>query len=227
MMSVVFQAWIQGVTGTHIPGIAGIVVFIPAFFTWRRYTNVIDAEFYHSHGFYHELFRNPGGRADGGREPIPIESLYWVPVGLKPASWLTFRQLDRKFPLGRFVVMGFVVYWGLIKAGVLDVQSLLLFPILIILAKNLVLFAIERPPYSSLWYRRTLGSGWIWMGVHVVAGLRWVVPVQFLLMLTVWLVDDLSQTELMLWFILDVSAILMIAGARTVFTSLTYAKNYR
>lgn len=227
MMCVVFQAWIQGVTGIHFPGIAGIVLLIPGLYTWGKKASVLDSEFYHSHGFYNELFRNPGGRADGGREPVPIKSLYWVPDTIKPATWLTFRQMDRKFPLGRLLVLLFLVYWGLIKASVLDVQSIVLIPFLIIIGKNLILLTIERPPYSSLWYRRTLGSDWHWIGVHIATGIRWTIPILFFLMLTVWFVDGLSQNDLIFWLIFDVSSILSIAIGRTVSTSLTYAKNYR
>ena len=227
MMGVVFQSWIQGVTGMNVPGIAGVLLFIPGFLTWKKYSKAIDAEFYHSHGFYNELFRNPGGRADGGREPIPIASLYWVPSSLKPATWLTFRQLDRKFPLGRLLVLVFVVYWGLIKANVLDTQAMILIPMAIILGKNLILLAIERAPYSSMWYRRTLGSEILWLGVHIATGVRWLVPVQFFLLITIWFVNDLSQNELLLWLIVDVSTILILATYRTVFTTFTYAKNYR
>lgn len=227
MMSVVFQAWIQSVTGIYLPGVAGIVLLIPGLHTWSKHAKFIDAEFYHSHGFYNELFRNPGGRSDGGREPIPYESLYWVPKSLKPATWLTFRQMDRKFPLGRLLVLLFLVYWGLIKSSVLDSQSVVLIPFLFIIGKNLILLTIERHPYSSLWYRRILGSEWHWIGVHIAAGVRWLVPLNFFLMLTVWFVDDLSQNELLYWLIFDVSSILSIAIGRTVFTSITYAKSYR
>lgn len=227
MMSVVFQAWIQGFVGMNIPGIAGVILFSLGSFTWKKYSKVIDAEFYHSHGFYNELFRNPGGKADGGRDPIPIESLYWVPKYLKPVTWLTFRQMDRKFPLGRLLVLLFIVYWGLIKSSVLDSQSVLLIPFLFVFGKNLILLTIERPTYSSLWYRRTLGSDWQWIGIHIATGFRWLVPIQFFLILTVWFVDNLSQHELLLWFIFDITTIILIAVGRTVFTSVTYAKKYR
>lgn len=227
MMSVVFQAWIQGVTWINVPGIAGFLLFIPGFLTWKRYSKAIDAEFYHSHGFYNELFRNPGGRADGGREPIPIASLYWVPSRLKPATWLTFRQLDRKFPLGRLLVLVFIVYWGLIKSAILDTQAMIFIPMTIIFGKNLILLAIDRDPYSSMWFRRTLGSDIHWLGVHIATGVRWLVPIQFFLLLTVWFVSVLSQNELLLWLIFDVTTILILAAVRTVLTSYTYAKNYR
>jgi len=227
MMSVVFQAWIQGATGINFSGIAGVALLIPGIYTWSKYSSTIDAEFYHSHGFYNELFRNPGGRADGGREPIPIESLYWVPSIIKPVTWLTFRQMDRKFPVGRLLVLLFIVYWGLIKASVIDTKVVVFIPFLIIFGKNLLLLAIERYPYSSLWYRRILGSDWHWICVHIASGIRWLVPIQFFLLLTAWFVDGLSQNDLMYWFIFDLLSILIISIGRTVFTSITYAKNYR
>ncbi len=227
MLSVVFQAWIQGVIGVNVPGIAGAVLLVPGLYTWIKYSKAIDAEFYHSHGFYNELFRNPGGKADGGREPIPIESLYWVPTNIRPATWLTFRQLDRKFPLGRFLVLVFLVYWGLIKATVIDIQAIVLIPIIVILGKNMILFLIERAPYSSLWYRRVIGSDWRWIGVHMATGIRWLVPVQFFLLLTVWFVSDLNQKDFLIWLYFDICSIIVIAIGRSVFTTFSYAKNYR
>jgi hypothetical protein len=227
MMSIVFQSWVQGVSGLFIPGIAGLVLLVPGLRTVLTYLPTIDSEFYHSHGFYNELFRNPGGRADGGREPIPIASLYWVPFWLKPATWLTFRQLDRKLPLGRLLVLIFIVYWGLIKASILDSQALILLPIVIIAAKNMVLFAIDNQSYSSLWYSRTFGSGVLWFGVHVATGIRWLIPVQFFLALTVWFVQDLTQDQLVTWITLDLAIILGISGVRTAITSFNYAKNYK
>jgi hypothetical protein len=227
MFSIVIQAWVQGASGLLIPGIAGLLLMVPGLITWKRVLRALDAEFYHSHGFYNELFRNPGGRADGGREPVPFESLYWVPASLKPASWLTFRQLDRKFPMGRLLVLVFIVYWGLIKANVLDVQSMILLPGAIIVLKNLILFAIDRVPYSSLWYRREMGSERIWMGVHLVTGLRWLIPTQFFLGLTVWFVNELSNDTLVYWILFDLVVILLIAIIRAFSTSKKYASNYR
>jgi hypothetical protein len=196
-------------------------------YTWLKRKEQLDLEFYHTHGFYNELFRNPGGKADTGREPIPIVSLYWVPNRLKPALWLTLRQMDRKYPVGRIMVLVFLLYWGIIKTDLLDVRAWVVVPIAGIVLRNLLVLVLDRTPYSGMWYRRELGEAPIWFGVLLFTGLRWLVPMHLFLGLTTWFVSELTTDHMILWMVIDLMSLLIISGFGSIYRSLEYAKNYR
>jgi len=227
MLLIVFQSWIQGLTGMMIPGIGGMVMMALGGYTWLKRKEQLDLEFYHTHGFYNELFRNPGGKADTGREPIPIVSLYWVPNRLKPALWLTLRQMDRKYPVGRIMVLVFLLYWGIIKTDLLDVRAWVVVPIAGIVLRNLLVLVLDRTPYSGMWYRRELGEAPIWFGVLLFTGLRWLVPMHLFLGLTTWFVSELTTDHMILWMVIDLMSLLIISGFGSIYRSLEYAKNYR
>ena len=69
MLAVVLGAWLQGASGLWLNSAGGVLIGITGLIGWLSRRNSADVIFYQSHSFYHELFRNPGGVADGGRDP--------------------------------------------------------------------------------------------------------------------------------------------------------------
>lgn len=208
MMTVIAGAWVQNVFGWSTSAVPAILLLGFALWRWQERFRSLDVHFYHSHGFYHELFRNPGGRSDAGREPIPVESLYWVPATIKSPLWMTLRQMDRKLPLGRLITLGFVLYWILIYSGVLANQLIVIFPIVVMLVKNLSVVRMESAPYSSPMYRRLLGSELKWFWIRCFGALRWSAPLHLFTGITVWFVGGLTSLDWIIWIYADILMII-------------------
>ncbi|MGI9174182.1 MAG: hypothetical protein ACR2GR_02525, partial [Rhodothermales bacterium] len=66
---------------------------------------VYDRHYYHTNAFYGDVFRSAGGVRVASREPSAYEAVYWVPPRWKPHVWAGLRQLDRRLPLGRFIII--------------------------------------------------------------------------------------------------------------------------
>lgn len=226
MMTVIAGAWIQNSLGWATSAAPALVLLFYALWRWRILFSTLDVHFYHSHGFYHELFRNPGGRSDAGREPIPFNSLYWVPGPIKPPLWLILRQMDRKLPLGRLIIVGFVLYWILIYSGVLTPQLVVIIPLLLMLVKNLSVVKMESVPYLSPMYRSLLGSEFKWFWIRSFGALRWSAPLHLFTGITVWFVGSLSAGDWQLWIYSDILMIFTIGISVSVWKWVSQRKQY-
>ena len=226
MITVIISSWLSSVFQLPVYSISGIILLPIGLISWVYHLKKLDQDYYHSQGFYNELFRNPGGRADAGRDPIPIKSLYWVPGFIKPQLWLTLRQMYRKIPVGRLLLVTFLFYWSLIYGGVLSLQLILIIPLLIILGKNLVILKMDHKPYSSISYQNQLTSQFGWFWVRLYTGIRWMVPIHFALLLTIWSMDEIDATMWQWWILADLSSLLIINVFATVKNYLTTIRQY-
>ena len=226
MITVIFSSWLLAIFQLPVYSLSGIILLPIGLISWVYHIKKIDQDYYHSQGFYNELFRNPGGRADAGRDPIPIKSLYWVPGMIKPQLWLTLRQMDRKIPVGRLLLVSFLFYWSLIYGGMLSLQLLLIIPFLVILIKNLVILKMDNKPYSSIVYRSQLTTEYGWFWVRVFIGIRWMVPIQLALMLTIWFVDDIQSVMWQWWILADIISLLILNVFATIKNYLTSIRQY-
>jgi hypothetical protein len=216
MLSVVFGAWLQGVTGLHLNAAGGVILMGMGLRGWIINRRTVDATFYHAHGFYSELFRNPGGTADGGREPIPMASLYWIPVWFRTLAWTILRQMDRKVPVGRLMITGFVLYWSMLYGGIGDTVVVFGFPLLIIFLKNAMLLRASGPSFTPMMFRRILAPQWQWLMARFFVNLRWSLPLYGLLLLTIWMSETALGLSLPFLLAVDVLIAASVATATTI-----------
>ena len=212
MLSVVLGAWLQGTTGFMLNAAGPLLLGFAGLFGWMRATGRADVYFYHAHAFYAELFRNPGGRADGGRDPLPYEALYWVPVTLRTMVWSMLRQMDRKVPVGRLVITGIVVYWMMLYSGFRDPIMIAVAPIILILAKNALLLRMGNPAFTPPRFQQQLGSSQKWFWARVFMGLRWSFPLGAGLALAGWLSPVVHSNLVYLWIAGDLLLVLVAAA---------------
>jgi hypothetical protein len=216
MLSVVFGAWLQGVTGLHLNAAGGVILMGMGLRGWIINRRTVDATFYHAHGFYSELFRNPGGTADGGREPLPMASLYWIPVWFRTLAWTILRQMDRKVPVGRLMITGFVLYWSMLYGGIGDTVVVFGFPLLIIFLKNAMLLRASGPSFTPMMFRRILAPQWQWLMARFFVNLRWSLPLYGLLLLTIWMSETALGLSLPFLLAVDVLIAASVATATTI-----------
>jgi hypothetical protein len=216
MLAVVFGAWLQGVTGLPLNAAGGVVLLVIGLKGWLSSRRSVDSTFYHAHGFYSELFRNPGGTADGGREPLPMASLYWIPVWFRTLAWTILRQMDRKVPVGRLMITGFVLYWSMLYGGISDPVVVIGIPVLIILLKNLMLLRASGPAFTPMMFRRMLAPQWHWFAARFFVNLRWSLPMYGLIFITVWMSETASGLSLQWLAATDLLLASLIAAASTI-----------
>lgn len=176
----------------------------------RRLAAAFDRHFYQTNGFYDELFRRAGGIRAEAREPLPYAAVYWVPARLKPHAWMLLRQLDRRLPLGRLVMVGHVVFWLLVlrAASPAFVGAYLL---LFSAAKNAAVFLTATDRLLPLPVAAVQASAGAWALGRFFVNLRWTLPWALSLALVAALSEALSGGAVAAWTALD--AVLAVGAA--------------
>jgi hypothetical protein len=134
-----------------------------------------DHAYYATNAFYSEVFRSAGGVRVSAREVVPYQAVYWSPARYKPHVWPVLRQLDRKLPLGRAMVVAHGLLWFLfyIDASPRTVTAYLL---LLIVAKNAASYVLTRPAFAPLPFLLGRQSERGWIVTRFLVNLRWTLP---------------------------------------------------
>ena len=165
-----------------------------------------DRAYYSTNAFYGEVLGGgPGGVAV--REPVALETLYWVPTRWRPATWASLRQLDRMLPLGRFVLIGHVLFWALAFQNVSGplIHSYLL---LMVLAQNGACLLLSQRVAAPPAFQITMQAPLDWAITRFFVNLRWALPLALSLSLVALFDADLLWADVLLWTGLD----LLVAG---------------
>lgn len=225
MLAVVLGAWLQGISGIPLNAAGALLLGFAGLFGWMKSSRTADVTFFHAHAFYQELFRNPGGSADGGRDPLPHAALYWVPRNIRTLVWTMLRQMDRKVPVGRLVITGIVVYWMLLYSGVQDTLIVILSPVIILAAKNALMLRMGQAVFTPVRFQQQLGTTTQWLLARLFAGLRWSFPMAAGLGLAAWLSPIVNSHMLFFWISADL--ILVIGTAAYMNRILTHRLRYQ
>ena len=167
--------------------------------------------FYATSGFWAETFQTAAGTGEE-REPAPFEAVYWVPGPLKPTVWALLVSLDRRLPLGRFVVVGLALVAGLALAGAPPgVQGAALAALAV--AKNAaVALTASASVLPRPWSLGVAGGGRWWLARSFV-NLRWT-PLVAVAAVLVGLFGERPGT-LVAWVALDAALSVGAAGLVT------------
>ncbi len=211
MMSVVAGAWLQGTTGFPLNGIGGVLLLVLGGIGWLKIRPQADRYFYHTHAFYAELFRNPGGRSDGDREPLPIQSLYWIPAGIRTLAWLNLRQMDRKIPAGRLLIASFLTYWIFLYSTPGWPEAAFLIPVAILIAKNLLILRLASPVFSPRIFQYRTATPTQWFATRVFINLRWTLPLLLLGGITLYFSTSVSGKDWLIWLGADLLSNILIS----------------
>lgn len=176
-----------------------------------------DRAFYATSAFYSEIFRSAGGTRVADREPIPYDAVYWVPHALRPAVWAGLRQMDRRLPLGRFIIVGHVLLWVLFFQDA-AMDAIATYLVLFFLAKNAAVFVLTRRGMAPPAFHLTLQSPARWIITRFFVNLRWTLSVLISLILVAFFDSAFGYTDALLWTAFDVllamiSALLVTYGA--------------
>jgi hypothetical protein len=148
------------------------------------------------------------------REPVPFDTLYWVPARWQPAAWASLRQLDRVLSLGRLVAVAHLVLWVLcIQAAPPDAVAgylLLVFALQNAACAALVTGDAAPPPFQL-----SLQSAFDWWGTRTFVNLRWIAPHAASLGLVALFDSTYGWTWVALWLGVDALFALAAAGIAT------------
>ncbi len=189
-----------------------------------RMRRTFDRAYYSTNAFYGEVLGGgPAGAA--AREPVALETLYWVPARWRPATWASLRQLDRMLPLGRFVLIGHVLLWTLVYQGVSGplVYSYLL---VLVLAQNSAGLLLSQRAAAPPAFQVTMQAPLDWAVTRFFVNLRWALSLALSLMLVAALDADFLWTDALLWTGLDVLAAALVAAGATYRTEGAVRRRY-
>ncbi len=175
---------------------AGCAVLGWAVWRLRPLVPVFDRFYYRTHAFFQEVLGGSMGVSD--RDPIPYASLYWVPSTWRPAVWASLRQLDRRLPLGRFVALGHILFWGLVYQGVASVVVsgyLALF----VLVQNGIVLLLTRPELAPAALHLSLQRPLDWIITRWFVAARWLGPFAGSIGLVAWASRSYTATDMLLW----------------------------
>jgi len=188
-----------------------------------RHVPRYDRAFYATSAFYSEIFRSAGSARVADREPIPYDAVYWVPHAFRPAVWASLRQMDRRLPLGRFIIVGHVLLWVLFfQEAALDAIATYL--VLFFLAKNGAVYVLTRAGMAPPAFHLSLQSPTRWIATRFFVNLRWTLSVLLSLLLVAFFDGSFSYLDALWWTALDVffafiSALLITYGAEFTYRS--------
>lgn len=183
-----------------------------------------DRVFYLTNGLFEELFRSGGARSVVAREAIPYTSVYWVPTRWRPSVWAGLLQLDRRLPLGRYVVVGHLLLWVLVYAGASE-GTLTAYLLVFSAAKNGTVYLLAAPPLAPAGFHLTLQAPATWALVRFFATLRWTLP-WALSLAVITLSESFTGAELAWWTGVDVALGAIAAGVSTYFHESRYRRRY-
>jgi hypothetical protein len=215
MLAVILGAYAYAILGVSFHAVGGLILLLIGLVGWTKRYEKLDVDFYHTHAFYNELFRNPGGVADAGRDPLPMNALYWVPSPLKSIVWMSLRQMDRKLPVGRLLLISFLLFWSFIYGGILGTELLFLVPVIIIFSKNSAILRLTSDQFAPSRFQQLIASPMKWFFARCFINLRWILLLHFFTLLTVWFVDSITMDFWYLWLGFDVLAAIIIPAVIT------------
>lgn len=191
-----------------------ILLLAWTFWSNRKAQNVFDRYYYHTNAFYDEMFRRGSIRVSD-REPVSYAAVYWVPSTWRAHTWASLVQLDRVFPVGRFMTIMLVVYWIVTLQNPPGTLISTIYLLIVIVAKNLTIYTLTQRRLAPDLIEATFQSKAGWSMTRFFVNLRWTAPLCVALCLVAWLSENFSYTEALGWTALDVALSFVFAWAIT------------
>ena len=216
------------VLGSVAPGLAlvpGALLAVGMGFRLGRGRPSYDRHYYHTNAFYGDLFQSAGGVRVASREPITYEAVYWVPPRWKPHAWAGLRQLDRRLPLGRFVLLGHLFLWLLFLQDA-AAGTIAAYLLLFIAAQNAAVYVLAMPALAPLPFGLLHQSPLDWVATRFFVNLRWALPMALSLSLVALFDADVHLGTVLGWTGLDLAFALVIAWLVTYAHEFRYRRRY-
>jgi hypothetical protein len=178
-----------------------------------RLRPTFDRAFWISHGVWADAFRQVE-RAEG-REPVRVEAVYWAPRGIRSAVWAGLVSLDRRFPLGRIAALGLALVVGVHLGGLGDGIEAATLALYVVVMNGAVALtgAEDLLPAAQTW---RLGGVARWSAARFLMNARWLPPLAGVLLLLIWLADDVGWADLFVWTLVDLGAAALSATVASV-----------
>ena len=172
-----------------------------------------DRAFYQTNALYAEVLAAGGPRATE-RTPVPVESVYWAPVSLRPHVWAGLVQLDRRLPLGRLFALGIVVVWVMMLRGT-SAEILAATLALGLVAKNGAVSLLTTPRLAPRAFDLALQRESGWTATRFLINVRWTLPLALALGLAAYLSDTFPYAEAAFWIGFDLVLAFLTAWIAT------------
>ena len=205
-------------------GLPGLLLMGAVGYRLARQRHAFDHTYYSTNAFYGELFSGSDLRV-AERPPLPYEALYWVPRRIRPAVWSSLRQLDRRLPLGRLVLLGHLILWVLFlnAAPATAAAYLLLFSA----AKNGTVGLLGTESFAPRPFQVTQQSTTAWVFTRMFINLRWTLPLLLSLLIVALFDASFHFADALAWTGLDLVLALLAAALTTYAAEVRYRRHYR
>ncbi|MEX0685572.1 MAG: hypothetical protein WD267_01305 [Balneolales bacterium] len=225
MMLVVVTAYLTAFPYSILSYLPGLILLLYSSYRLGNLVPVFDSHFYRDNAFYDELFRNPKAFNRDGREPVTYDAVYWVPHAWRHAVWACLRQLDRRLPMGRIMLLFIIFLWFLFWIDVsLDLISAWL--ILMITAKNAVSYILTTGPFAPLPFQLTIQSPFSWILTRFFVNIRWTPAIILALGVVSVFRSDIGFTLPIYWALFDLIFSLLTALIITGLHEYQFKKRY-
>ncbi len=198
---------VGGLLLMQIPGVLLLGWTLRAGFSIRH---IFDRYYYHTNAFYGEIFKR-GSLRVSDREPVSYDAIYWVPRAWRAHTWASLLQLDRVFPVGRFMAITLVVYWIVALQNPPGSLVSTIYLLIVICAKNLTVFALTQRRLAPDLIEATFQSKAGWSMTRFFVNLRWTLPLCGALCLVAWISDGFTYTDAFRWTVLDAALSFLFA----------------
>ena len=191
-----------------------LLFLLLAVYKIRRVQRTFDRYYYQTNAFYDEVFSR-GAVHLGERDPIAYDAVYWVPKPWKAHAWAGLVQLDRLFPIGRFLAVALALYvivsiqnppGSLVNTIVLSV---------IICTKNMTVYLLTLPRLAPDFIEATFQSKANWSVTRFFINIRWTLPLGVFLCGVAWLSRSFTYQVAAGWIVLDVGLAFLFAWSIT------------
>ncbi|MEX0772508.1 MAG: hypothetical protein WEB89_12095 [Balneolales bacterium] len=225
MLLVVLTAYLTAFNVAALPYLPGLLLFAYAGLRLGKLRLVYDKYFYRGNAFYDELFRNPKAFNREEREPIAYDAVYWVPHRWRHAVWACLRQLDRRLPMGRIMLLFIVFLWFLFWIDV-SFNLISAWLVIMITAKNVASYILTTPQFAPLPFQLTIQSPSSWVLTRFFVNVRWTPAIILSLGVVAVFRADLGVSLPLYWAAFDLIFSIMTAIIITRLHEYQFQKRY-
>jgi len=225
MLAVVLGAYLSQYFHMDMEWIPGFLLLILGVVPFRKIVEHFDRYFYQTNAFYSEYFISSIVDKTGTESNYSYDAIYWIPKRWRSSAWAGIRQVDRAYPMGRFIILGHLLLWILFYHGtsaVIRDGYLMLF----ILFHNSTLYFLTTDKFGSSAWNHYIQSPANWMMTRFFIQLRWALPLALSLSVIAIFSSHFSIMSVIFWVIVYFITNLIFSFLFTFLHEYRYQKSY-
>ncbi|MGM0589163.1 MAG: hypothetical protein ACQETE_12150 [Bacteroidota bacterium] len=222
---ILLLAYLSGLFKLYLDWVAPIGVGLFFVYQWKSDQKVLPRLYYQAHAFYRDYLL--GGRTvQEERDPITYNQIYWIPRRYRASAWMLLRQLERRYPYGRMIIIGHLVLWLLWYIDMISWVRWGYLSVFTIGHWGIVLFSTKKSiaPIGRL---LSVHPASHWLLTRFWVNIRWFMPYVISLGLISLFSSDMQINQSIRWSVILVSGMMLSSGVATMYTVSHYRNQYK